>query len=299
MKKYLNLSLKIIVSFLLISYIILKNDIGLILDSLYKSNIFYFLIATLLIIVNYIFSSLRWKYLVLDGKISFSYMCKLYFIGAFFNNFLPTSIGGDAYKILKLGEKIGSKTNAFTATFLERFIGMIALLLISVYGYLNYSTFNIIDFIGIFLLIISAFIFFVAFYPKFTFKPKFLKKAFDLLDKIHTSFSRYRKEPIILFYSLLASIVVQLSAVFTQYYIFKSLEITLPINFSLFAFPVIFLSGYAIPSVNGIGSQEVLYTNFFGMVGVAAVVCVASSFLYHISRLLVSLIGGILYLYEK
>ena len=110
---------------------------------------------------------------------------------------------------------------------------------------------------------------------------------------------RYKKEPLILGYSFLASIVVQLSAIFTQYFIFKSINVDLPVDFSLFAFPIIFLSGYAIPSVNGLGSQEVLYTSFFATIGVIATVCIAASFLYHLARLLVSLIGGILYIYEK
>ena len=299
MKGYLKLTLKIIVSLGLISYVILTNNFSSIVDSLIKSNLTYFSIALLLIVVNYVFSSIRWRYLVLDAKVSIWYMIKLYFIGSFFNNFLPTSIGGDAYKIVALGDRIGSKTNAFTATFLERFIGMLALLVISIYGYFNFSNIGIFNFISVFLLVILAFFAFILFYPKFTFKPKLLSKIFSAVDKIHTSFVRYKSEPLIVFYSFVASLVVQLSAIFTQYYIFKSLEITLPINFSLFAFPIIFLSGYAIPSVNGIGSQEVLYTSFFSMVGVTAAYCVAASFLYPIARLVVSLVGGIFYLNEK
>jgi uncharacterized protein (TIRG00374 family) len=299
MKKYLKLTLKIIISASLIGYLLLSTDLSKVIDTLIKVNPFYFIVASLLIIINYIFSSVRWRYLVLDSKVSIIYMIKLYFIGSFFNNFLPTSIGGDAYKILKLGEKIGSKTNSFTATFLERFIGMIALLVIAIYGYLTFSNLNIMNFLIVFLLVILSFFGFLVFYPKFTFKPKLLLKIFNILDKIHDSFMRYKKEPLLLGYSFLASLVVQMSAIFTQYYIFKALDVTLPVDFSLFAFPIIFLSGYAIPSVNGIGSQEVLYTSFFSSIGVAASICIASSFLYHISRLVVSFIGGILYLNEK
>lgn len=299
MKNYLKLTLKIIISTSLIAYLLLSTDLSKVLDILFRVNPLYFGVASLLIIVNYVFSSFRWKYLVLDSKISIMYMIKLYFIGSFFNNFLPTSIGGDAYKIMKLGEKIGSKTNSFTATFLERFIGMIALLVISLYGYLTFSNLNIMSFLTVFLLIILSLFAFLIFYPKFTFKPKLMLKVFNVLDKIHSSFMRYKKEPMLLGYSFLASLVVQMSAIFTQYFVFKALDVTLPIDFSLFAFPIIFLSGYAIPSVNGIGSQEVLYTTFFSSIGVAASLCIASSFLYHISRLVVSLIGGILYLNEK
>ena len=299
MKGYIKLSLKIIISFGLISYLFLTNDISKIVEISANLNSYYFGIALLLIIINYLFSSVRWKYLILSKNVGVLYLIRLYFIGSFFNNFLPTSIGGDAYKVVKLGDRLGSKADAFTATFLERFIGMLALLVISIYGYLNFSSVQIFDFVTVFILIILAFLFFLLYYPKFNFKPKILTKLFVILDKIHASFMRYKKEPLILGYSFLASIVVQLSAIFTQYFIFKSINVDLPVDFSLFAFPIIFLSGYAIPSVNGLGSQEVLYTSFFATIGVIATVCIAASFLYHLARLLVSLIGGILYIYEK
>ena len=299
MKGYLKLSLKILISFGLISYLLLTNDLTKIIEISTNLNFLFFGVALFLIIINYVFSSVRWKYLVLTKDVNILYLTKLYFIGSFFNNFLPTSIGGDAYKVVKLGDKIGSKSDAFTATFLERFIGMLALLVISMYGYLNFSSVKVFDFFIVFFLIILSFGLFLIYYPKFNFKPKLLTKVFSILDKIHGSFLRYKKEPLILGYSFLASIVVQLSAIFTQYFLSKAINVDLPVDFSLFAFPIIFLSGYAIPSVNGIGSQEVLYTSFFATIGVAAGVCIAASFLYHLARLLVSLIGGVLYLYEK
>lgn len=299
MMKYLGVSLKIFVSFSLISYLLLTNNLSEIVKSFSNSNLYYFMLSLLFIGLNYIFSSIRWRYLVIDSKLKLSYMIKLYFIGSFFNNFLPTSIGGDAYKILKLGQKIDSKTDAFTATFLERFIGMIALILISIYGISSYSDLNLLNFFGIFLLAISSFILFLLFYPKFNFRPVVLNKVFDILDKIHSSFVKYKKLPNLLVISFVSSIFVQVFSVLSQFYIFKSLNVSIPIDYALFSFPIIFLSGYAIPSVNGIGSQEVLYTTFFTQLGIASSLIIASSFLYHIARLIVSLIGGLFYVTEK
>ncbi|MEN8007097.1 MAG: lysylphosphatidylglycerol synthase transmembrane domain-containing protein [Candidatus Krumholzibacteriota bacterium] len=52
---------------------------------------------------------------------------RLYFIGLFFNNFLPANIGGDAYKIVDLGRKEGRPHGVFCATLLDRLIGLSAL----------------------------------------------------------------------------------------------------------------------------------------------------------------------------
>jgi uncharacterized protein (TIRG00374 family) len=226
-------------------------------------------------------------------------MIKLYFVGSFFNNFLPTSIGGDAYKIFKLGEKISSKTHAFTATFLERFIGMFALVIISLYGFLTFSGIDIFSFIFIFILAFLSFIFFMVFYPKFKFRPNRILKLFEILDNVHGSFMRYRKHYDLILYSVLSSFIVQIASVLTQYFVFKSLGVDLPINFAFFAFPLIFLSGYAIPSINSLGSQEILYTTFFTSIGVAGGIIVSASFLYHFVRLVVSLLGAYFYINDR
>jgi len=52
---------------------------------------------------------------------------RLYFVGLFFNNFLPANIGGDAYKIVDLGRREGCPGRVFCATLLDRWLGLCAL----------------------------------------------------------------------------------------------------------------------------------------------------------------------------
>ncbi len=59
-------------------------------------------------------------------------ICRLYFIGLFFNNFLPANIGGDAYKIIDLGRRENRATGVFCATLLDRLIGLGALTALAV-----------------------------------------------------------------------------------------------------------------------------------------------------------------------
>lgn len=299
MKKFFGTGLKILVSAVLIGYVVSTVDLRRVLEISKNIDYTYILLAILLLLLNYFFSALRWFYLNLDGKVSFIYMLKLYFIGTFFNNFLPTSIGGDGYKIYKLGQKLGSTTHAFTATFLERFIGMLSLILLSIYGFFVFSSQDITFMIFSILGIVLSFVVFLIYYPKFNFKPKKLEKLFGLLDKIHSSFKRYYKFPKILALSFGLSFLVQFGSIFSQFFIFKSIGISLPIDFSMFAFPLIFISGYAIPSLNGLGSQDFLYTTFFQQINVLTEFAVSASIFYHFVRLGVSLIGGFLYVKEK
>ncbi|MFA6982226.1 MAG: lysylphosphatidylglycerol synthase transmembrane domain-containing protein, partial [Patescibacteria group bacterium] len=137
MKKYRKAILKITVSLALLGFLFWKVDKREIIENIRLLNFAYAPLIIGFIIVHYAIGAFRWKkFLVFENceRISVKYLFYLYFVGAFFNNFMPTSVGGDAVKFLKLGEKIKSKTNAFTATFMERFTGVMALVVVSYYG---------------------------------------------------------------------------------------------------------------------------------------------------------------------
>jgi uncharacterized membrane protein YbhN (UPF0104 family) len=62
---------------------------------------------------------------------------KLYWLGMFYNLFLPGSIGGDAYKVILLNKKLKApfkKTS--TAVLLDRFSGLLGLgIILAIYGF--------------------------------------------------------------------------------------------------------------------------------------------------------------------
>ncbi|KKU30741.1 MAG: putative integral membrane protein [candidate division WWE3 bacterium GW2011_GWA1_46_21] len=296
------LLLKILVSLLLLAVIIWTQDTDKVFRNISGFNFIYALPVCLLLILNYIVSSVRWKALLIhqnSDKTPLKYLTSLYFIGAFFNNFLPTSIGGDGYKIYKLGQKINNTTDAFSATFMERFTGVMALTVISLA--------SLISILGWFGLLLFFLFWIVAVFGFFVLKKisamSFTNKHLSLLAQktadVYRSLSQYASYKKELFWALITSFVVQLLAVFSQYFVFKGVGITLPIFYSLFAFPFIFLAGYAIPSLNGVGVQDALYVRLFGSIGVVSEIAVSASILYHLFRLGVSLIGGVLYAVGK
>ena len=103
----------------------------------------------------------------------------------------------------------------------------------------------------------------------------------------------YKKS--ILFYAFVTSLIVQLLGIFTQFFIFKGLGVNLNVLYSLLVFPIITLASFFIPSLNGLGVQDLLYERLF----IGVTLAISASLLYHFFRLLVSLIGGILYAFEK
>ena len=102
MKKKLNLVIKILVSIVLFWIIFRSIDLKILIGNFSNFQPIYAVLIVLCLVLNYVVSSIRWKGLLIHeggNKVSVWYLTRLYFVGSFFNNFLPTSIGGDVYKI--------------------------------------------------------------------------------------------------------------------------------------------------------------------------------------------------------
>ena len=281
------LMLRLLISVVAISIIYFSVDFSKFLEHLKLVDLAYAPLVLGLLILNYIVSSLRWKALLIyknSEKVGVGYLTCLYFVGSFFNNIMPTSIGGDAYKVFKLGKKIGSYTNSFSATFMERFTGVLVLLLISLFSlYWVFGVWTVLMFIWVGLALLIGF--------KVL---KVLGGRFKVLKKIYDSLCKYKGKNNVIFWAIMTSLLVQLIAISTQYLVFLALGVQLPIMFALFVIPVITLASFFIPSLNGIGVQDLLYMNIFAFIGVPQELALSASILYHLSRLLVSLIGGVL-----
>lgn len=297
------LILKIVISIILFIIIFQSINFSELVSNFKQFNLIYFPLVFLLIVLNYVISSVRWKYLMVhqddSNKVKIPYLTSLYFIGAFFNNFLPTSIGGDGYKFYRLGKKTGNMTNAFTSTFMERFTGVIALVVISL---LSLTQLLGIYGIGIFILFwfcVVCGLYFLKFISKIKFKYEFLNKLISQITKIYQSIAEYKHHKKRIFWAIVTSFIVQILSVLSQYFVFYGLGVEIPFFYAFFSFPFIFLAGYAVPTFNGIGIQDYLYIELFSKVGVASELALSASILYHLFRLSVSLIGGILYVFER
>src|SRR5205085_1159720 len=81
-------------------------------------------------------SALRWQ--LLARPLGFSHrlphFVRLYFIGMFFNLFLPSSVGGDVVRAWYLNARSGRGMAAAVSVFIDRFSGLLVLLALAVVG---------------------------------------------------------------------------------------------------------------------------------------------------------------------
>ncbi len=140
LRRALMLLLKIGVTVLCFWYISRKIDFEQTWRALGRANWMLLLVALLLFILSKVLSSLRLNiyFRNIGLRLSERTNAKLYWLGMFYNLFLPGAISGDAYKVVLLNRKRGApykKTSA--AVLLDRFSGVLALgIILSVYGIL-------------------------------------------------------------------------------------------------------------------------------------------------------------------
>jgi glycosyltransferase 2 family protein len=83
-------------------------------------------------------SCMKWRLFLRERGvvIGFHRLFRLYLVGSFFNNFLPSMVGGDLVRAYVLGKQIESHTHSLASVFLERFAGMIALVSLATASFL-------------------------------------------------------------------------------------------------------------------------------------------------------------------
>lgn len=86
--------------------------------------------------IGLVLSAWKWSYALKIQALSFRFgkLLRDLCAGFFFNSFLPTAIGGDAYRVYRTLPPDGYATRALAAVALERVIGLLALLILGCVG---------------------------------------------------------------------------------------------------------------------------------------------------------------------
>lgn len=137
-RKLITLLIKIAVTVLCFWYISRKIDFAKAFDALQTANWFLLLLAVVAYVLSKIASAFRLNIYFRNINLQLSEWknIRLYWLGMFYNLFLPGSISGDAYKVVLLNKRYAAsykKTSA--AVLLDRFSGLLGLgVLLCLYG---------------------------------------------------------------------------------------------------------------------------------------------------------------------
>ncbi|WP_163338866.1 lysylphosphatidylglycerol synthase transmembrane domain-containing protein [Desulfopila sp. IMCC35008] len=118
------------VAFLLVLFsFVQKNEV---VEVLGRIDWLYFSLSFLLVPVMLSTSCYKWRILlkVKDPTVSFRDLMRIYLVGYFFSNLLPSNVGGDVVRSFYSGQIIKDQVYSAVAVFLERFTGVLFLIML-------------------------------------------------------------------------------------------------------------------------------------------------------------------------
>lgn len=271
-KKTLSMGLRFIVSFGLFAALfwIMRKDIGAI-GSILKNCDKSFLAAALAInISSAVLMGLRLKLLLKGQKIVMGIKDTVYltFIGFFFNNFLPTAIGGDFAKAYYTSKKTDNKLGSYAAVLSDRLFGFIATMLIATIGlvFIGRTLNNNALYYSILAVFIASSV--VTFLllnrkagPQMFSGTGIVSKIKEKFYQLYGAINLYRDHPILLIRTMLLSIFMQVCAIVSIYLFVLSIGGNMSLLKLFLIIPLVWAISM-IPSINGLGVREGAFVYF-------------------------------------
>ena len=264
--------LKLIVSGLLIYFILSKIDLNEIANTLRTSKPFYLFLALVFFLVSKVLAAFRLNLYFHQLGVLLTHVSnlKLYFLGMFYNLFLPGGIGGDAYKGYAIKKNFDVATKKVVSVLvLDRLSGLLLLFLYACCLLLFVKQEIIIKLKPLFIIGIPIAI-----------------AVFWILNK------RFFSYVIPVFWKSIGySTLVQLAQLISVWFIMKSLDIQL----DQIAYFVIFLVSSIVSviplTIGGIGSREATFFYGASLLSLNENVSVGISVIFFLITAIVSLLG--------
>ncbi len=307
--KNLKIIFRLAIAVVLIYFLFQKIDIQPILQNIAKTNINWLLFGFLVAIFAVATSSFRWIFLLRNQGVSLSFWraFQIYYIGIFFNMFLLGSIGGDAMRGVYLYKETGKKLDTTTSILVERIMGVVSLIFISLFFYLfKFSFFRNTAIEPILWILYSLFFLVVIFYlisQKFNFLKLFLErvlgKRFITIEQVLNSFASTGSNKKLFLLAFLFSVVFNFLNILIMICVAKSLGIYIPAFLFFVVHPIIILLMFLPISFNGIGVREWAGITFYPLVGILTVDILTVQITQFILVIFNSLFGGLIFLFYK
>lgn len=304
---------KIVISTGLLIFLFQKISVGSVLELVQSMDRSIMVVAVLVFFVSNVAGALQWHWLLKSSgvKLDFSQSFRFYFVGLFFNNFLPANIGGDAVKVYDVSRIGSSVYQVIGVTVLDRVIGIFALCLLASTATVHLMRVTSVDMLGWYLAI-----FVVCMLPPAAFyfvSPlgRFLRRIVGSLrglsiDKRGTAIldfmGEFKAKRTFVFRLVLLGLIVQTLRVLTHVLVGVALGIHVdPVVLSLFFVFVPLLSLAMIPpiTVNGLGIREGLGVLLFSQAGIGRADAFTLEFLAYLVSVMVSLFGLFFFLARR
>jgi len=287
-----------------VAYLIWKVDLAATLDVLEKTDLAWFALSVAIMAFTVPVLAARWGWLLRSHGIAerVRWLTRTYFVAYTAGQFLPTSLGGDAVRIMETSRRHHGRTLVVTGTVvLERGLGGAATVLLGAVGFLlsigryDVSAYLWLEGVFVFGTLGLAFLFFAR-----SVRP-LLRRLEPLLERVrlarplrgfYESIHHYRGQPRVLLTVLAVTLVVQAVRILSIWAAAEAVGIHLDVRVYYVMGPLLFLVMLVPFTLNGIAVREAFFVSFLGSLGVGANQAFAAGFLFFLVTLLLALPGA-------
>jgi hypothetical protein len=302
-------ALKLAVSVVLLSWLLASVDRGVLWAAARRAAPAWIAVALGVFFLNVAASAWRWR-LLLEAQgihVTGRSLLASYLVAGFFNNFLPSNIGGDVVRVRDTAAAAGSKTRATTVILMDRGLGLLGLVFVAALGATVGARMGTDPPLIGPAWLWAAFAAGVAFTVPAVAAPGAINRLLQPLTVIHREWigqridtltgalAQFRQRPGALAACFAGAIVVQLLLV--AYYLTVAFAIAVPIRFWDLAVlvPVSFVIQMLPVSVNGFGVREATFTIYFNHLGLPRELAVLLSLMATFLMMVFSLSGAAVY----
>jgi len=298
----LNLA-RLVISGALLGWILAQAGLKNLAETARNADFGPFALALFIAVLGIPLRAYRWQILLdaVGARVPFRRANYLYFVGAFFNVFLPTGFGGDVVRVLEIGE--GATSQQATGTVLvDRLTGFIALFALALpalpfaFNLLPLTTVWFIALLAGGVMVGSILLFEGKLLRRLTARfPRRLSLAGDAwLAQTYDVITLCGGQAIAK--ALVISVIFNLSQIWSMVLVAQALHLSVPV-WTFFLFLPIAIIGLLLPiSISGFGVREGVFVALFGQVGLSEAQATALSLAFYTFELAPGVVGGVMYL---
>jgi len=257
--------------------------------------------------------SYRWNILLTAKNISIPFLqiVKIYFIGTFSGNFLPSSIAPDAVRAYFASKYSSNTTDIVSSVVIDRILGLVSLAVIALFSILFiFLDRGEIHRKALWVVLATLFLVVVVLFseralsiiPLDKFR-NFLSRwregvAYQSFEKFYISCNEYKKNLTDVWLVLVLSFIVQGLSILAIYVLAQSVNVDISL-WNLFIFVPLMNILIMVPvSIGGIGVQEGAFIYFFSQIGISTQAALSVALLFRAVTVAGSLPGGVFYVIE-
>lgn len=279
--RYVSLAARIVVAVVAIGWVLHGQDWAKLGQVFRRLNLWLLVLCLATYAGTQLIIAFRWRLLLRAQsiRISMGATVRLHFLGLFYNNVMPGSVGGDLLKAWYVTKHTDKRLPGALSVFVDRVIGLVGLIFMAIVAYLlvargslggavepgpvgaeswfgRHGNLILWVLIGIIVVLVLAF---VQPYGRGRFREvvgRVLHRAAGLLMEVRDAALVYCSKPLTVFWAMLLTFVAQIAPIVTYWLLGRNLGIEAGLTQYLFIFPVTWVVGALPISVAGLGVVE-------------------------------------------